>query len=151
MSVVGRWRARHRFPVPILFLMAMLVGCDVPRSDYAQAMEAYQAKRYEEARPLLVKAAQAGNNDARAIAGSMLVISKGGPADAQEGMRWLTLAGESGHATAQMMLGTLYAYGTGVNQNTDAAKHWLGLAAKQGDGQAAVLLNQLNGKTERAM
>ena len=114
-------------------------------------MDAYQTKHYEEARPLLVKEAQAGNNDARAIAGSMLVIGRGGPADAPAGVRWLKLAGESGQASAQVMLGTLYAYGTGVTQNTDQAKHWLDLAAKQGDGQAAVLLNKLNGKTDRAM
>ena len=151
MSVVRRSRSRHGFGLSMLFFTTLLASCDAPRTDFDRGVAAYQAKRYEQARPLMIQTAQAGNIDARAIAGSMLVMGQGGTRDAKEGVHWLRLAAEAGNASAQMMLGTLYSYGTGVVQNIDEAKHWLTMASKQGDGQAAVLLNKLNGKTDRAM
>lgn len=129
----------------------LLAACSAGLTDFDRGLAAYQAIRFEVARPLLEKAAQAGNTDAMAIVGGMLVMGQGGTKDAVEGVRWLRQAAEAGNASAQTLLGTLYAYGTGVAQSSDEAKRWLTLALKQGDGKAAVLLNKLNGKTEQAM
>ena len=128
-----------------------MAACAPAPTDFEQASAAYQAKRYDEALPLMIKAAHAGNTNAMALAGSMLVMGQGGSADVVEGVRWLRQAAEAGNATAQMMLGTVFAYGTGVKQDSNQARHWLDLAVKQGDAQALVILNKINGKTAQTM
>ena len=129
----------------------VLAACTPAPTDFDKAVAAYRDNRFADARPLIIAEANAGNRDAMAMAGSMLVMGQGGARDSAEGVRWLRKAVEAGNSNAQMMLGTLYTFGTGVPQDAAEARHWLGLAAKQGDGKAAVLLNKLNGKTEKAM
>ena len=73
----------------LILLDVLLAACSAGLTDFDRGLAAYQAKQFAVARPLLEKTAQAGNTDAMAIAGSMLVMGQGGSQDAVQGVRWL--------------------------------------------------------------
>lgn len=127
-----------------LAVCVLLSACGEPGAwQYRKAAALYDQKRYEEAFPLMRKAAEADSTHAMAMLGVMFLFGRGVPADGAAAERWLLLAAERGEVGAQSLVGIMYASGVGVPANADKAKHWLSIAANNGDAEAQALLPQL--------
>jgi hypothetical protein len=121
------------------------------------AKQYYAASQYDQALPLLRKAAEAGNGEAAFYLGSMYQEGKGGlpkptkPRDFEQAANWYRKAADAGEARGMTRLGTLYMFGDGVegndpdgvNINIAQAKIWFQKGSDAGDTLSMVFLGAL--------
>ena len=119
---------------------------------WQQAVQDLNANDFQEAVPLLSRAASAGSARAQATLGLSYLQGKYGiPHDDRRAAYWLQRAAAQGHRAAEYQLGTMYEdglgglarndglsyeFGEGVARNRSTAINWLNQAAAQGDGRA---------------
>jgi TPR repeat protein len=110
------------------------------KQDAAQAYEQgkllYDAKKYDEAKVFLEKAANLGNADAQNNLGVCYQNGYGVGQDVAEAVKWYRLSAEQGNAFAQYNLAQCYFYGNGVGQNYPEAVRLYRLLADQGNADA---------------
>lgn len=92
----------------------------------------YDAGKYKEAFPLLLKAAEQGNAEAQFRLGILYETGIGVDKNYSAAAKWYRKAAEQGHAQAQNNLGRMYLQGMGVNKNYSSAVMWFRKAADQG-------------------
>ena len=99
------------------------------------AIEAYEAKRWEEAFQL---SENADRNDSmlQCYLGKMYAAGRGVARDDSEAVKWFHKSVEQGNADAQNCLGFMYANGRGVKRDDSEAVKWYRKAAEQGNAAA---------------
>ena len=110
------------------------------KQDAAQAYEQgkllYDAKKYDEAKVFLEKAATLGNPDAQFRLGLCYDKGKGVKQDYAEAVRLYRLSVDQGNAAAQFQLGYCYDEGHGVKQDYAEAVRLYRLSVDQGNAAA---------------
>jgi TPR repeat protein len=86
------------------------------------------------------KAAQRGNRLAEFNYAMMLLNGEGGPANVDEGKKWLRKAADANMSHAQYVYGKMYDDGEFVGRDPAQAHQWFMKAAKQGHVQAELAL-----------
>ena len=99
------------------------------------AIEAYEAKRWEEAFQL---SENADRNDSmlQCYLGKMYAAGRGVARDDSEAVKWFHKSVEQGNADAQNCLGFMYATGRGVKRDDSEAVKWYRKAAEHGYSDA---------------
>jgi hypothetical protein len=121
-----------------------IASCEVAIRDqpetlrfYAQLGRAlYKFERFEEAFPIILKAANLGNRLAQVNLGSMYDRAEGVPEHNEKAVEWYRKAAEQGSSDGQYNLGWAYDNGEGVPVDKEKAIEWYTKAAKQGDSDA---------------
>lgn len=107
---------------------------------FEQGKRAYAAGTYAAAFPLLLPAAEDGNDEAQLYVGYLLSAGKGVGEDKARAREWFEKAAATGNAVAQYNLGVL-AFSPANNQPDYAAAYdWFRRAAEQGHANAQVLV-----------
>lgn len=122
----------------------MMLPCRTLGADeyLERAKTLYAAKKYEEAAPLLRKAADLDDPEAQLILSFCYDSGYGVPIDRAIGAEWRAKAATSGYAPAQTALGLNYRYGVGVPQDLHKAVSLFREAAEKGDKDAQSLLSE---------
>ncbi len=123
------------FVVTVTTLIGTGCGEDF-RESYDKASSYYEQKKYEEAEPLLRKAADHGYVAAQWKLGVMYGEGLGVEQDEREAAKWYLKAANEYNTHAQTKIGHMYEEGRGVNQDYTTAAMWYRRAAKQGDVDA---------------
>ena len=130
-----------------LALAAALSGAaqaDTPlkSSDLAtqNAVANYNAGNFVAARSEFRRAAQKGSRLAEFNYAMMLLNGEGGPADVDEGKKWLRRAADANMTHAQYVYGKMYDDGQFVEKDPAEAHRWFLRAANQGHVQAELAL-----------
>jgi len=124
----------------------------VPFAAYSQTLrdgvEAYTARRYDEAAQIFRALAEKGSVRAQTNLGAMYMTGLGVSRDGKEAVKWLTLASNQGDITAKQDLAQAYAHGFGVPMNLETAFKLFREAATQGDAMSQSQLGFMyeNGK-----
>lgn len=111
---------------------------------YATGMDAYEARRFEEAYDWFVK----GENDPRcsyALA-TLYYNGQGVERDFRKSTEYYAHAAEAGILPAQVSAGFAYANAMGVPEDFDKAAYYLKMAVKQGEPAAKVTLAEIYAK-----
>ena len=109
-----------------------IIEPDTNAQNYNKAVELYNAKQYEQAYHLFLKAADQGYAAAQLYLGSMYKKGEGVLLNEKEAMSWYRKAAEQGNADAQNNLGNMYANEKGAFQNYKEALNSYRKAAEQG-------------------
>lgn len=100
---------------------------------WEEGKKRYRAGDHAGAAQLILKAAQAGNPDARSQIGYMYEAGDGVTKSYAEAAAWYQAGAAQGHARCQFALGSLYEAGQGVKENWDEAARWYQKSAMQDD------------------
>jgi TPR repeat protein len=109
---------------------------------WEQGKKRYLAGDHAGAAQLILKAAQAGNPEARNEIGYMYEAGDGIARNYAEAARWYRAGAEQGYARCQFGLGSLYEAGRGVRENWDEAARWYRKSAMQDDEYAMFSLGR---------
>ena len=90
----------------------------------------YQSENYDEAKPLLEEAAQAGDVRAQYYLGQLYFFGKGVSRSYRQAFAWFSQAAEQQHGQAQVAVAYLYWRGYGVDRDRVEACKWLLLAER---------------------
>jgi TPR repeat protein len=128
--------------------VALMIVCGaasaqtVKGSDMAtqNAVADYNAGNFGAARSEFLHAAQNGSRLAEFNYAMMLVNGEGGPADVEEGKKWLRKAADANMTQAQYVYGKMYDDGEFVGRDPVEAHRWFLRAANQGHVLAELAL-----------
>lgn len=104
------------------------------------AVADYNAGNFDGALKAFRVAAEHGNRLAQFDYAMMLLNGEGGPANADEGRKWLHKAAEANMSHAQYVFGKMYDDGDFVARDAREAHRWFLKAARQGHVQAELAL-----------
>jgi len=104
------------------------------------AVADYNAGNFGAARSEFLRAAKKGSRLAEFNYAMMLVNGEGGPADVDEGKKWLRKAADANMSQAQYVYGKMYDDGEFVERDPAEAHRWFLRAASQGHVQAELAL-----------
>lgn len=93
-------------------------------AEYQKGKSFLDARNYDEAVPLLRRAAEAGKAEAQYYLGNCYHFSQGVKQDYAEAVKWYRKAAEQGNADAQYSLGECCKNGRGVQQDIKKAIEW---------------------------
>lgn len=105
-------------------------------SDLAAARDLYRARDYAAARPLLERAAAAGNTEAMGYLGIIYLNGWGTAARPKDAIPLLRQATAAGDARATNALGAAYKAGVGVDRDYDEAMRLFRIAQEKGYAEA---------------
>jgi TPR repeat protein len=108
----------------------------------------FRAGRYNEAKPLLTEAANAGDAHAAMILSGMYLEGQGVPRDYAEGNRLARIGAVAGNDISMNTLGASYTSGTGLPQNYVLGAYWYRKSAELGSpaGMFGLALLYANGQ-----
>jgi uncharacterized protein len=102
------------------------------------------AGEYKKALPLLIEAAELGDDQAMSLLGSMYLLGQGTPENGREALRWLEKSHELGYEPSISVLGMAYVTGkAGIKIDLDKARALLTYAAERGDEKSARMLGMI--------
>ncbi len=99
---------------------------------YNEGMEAYRARDYDRALPLLERAAGMGYAQAQYTCGMMYYFGNGTEVQYDKALLWYAKAAQQGHLDAQFNLAFMYSNGQGTRMDKALALQWYENAAEQG-------------------
>ena len=103
---------------------------------FRKGCQLYDAGKYKEAFPLLLKAAEQGNAKVQFRLGLMFRQGWGIDKSDSDAVKWYRKAADQGHADAQCNLGFMYERGLGVEKSYSDAVKWYRKAVDQGHARA---------------
>jgi TPR repeat protein len=106
----------------------------------SQAMVLVRQRKFEEARGLLLPAAERGESEPQALLGQIYNAGWGVPVDYELAFKWWSRAAEGGSTDAQWGLGLLYDDGKGVTKDSKKAALLWKKAADRGNIKATIHL-----------
>jgi hypothetical protein len=115
------WLSRNSWSFPLCFFLMMLCASSGAQNPINRSISALQGQ------------AEAGNPDAQAKIGQMLLTGIGATKDPANGFKWSYRAALAGSPSGARMVGFAYNFGVGVKQNRKAAFEWVRIAALRGD------------------
>ena len=113
---------------------------DSPEGLYADAREALERGRAQEAAELLRRAANRGHASAAFRLGALYEEGRGVERDAERAVAWYRRAADAGDERAWLNLAHMYAKGDGVPEDESRAAHWYERAARAGNAHAQYAL-----------
>jgi TPR repeat protein/serine/threonine protein kinase len=119
------------------------VAADSGNDDARKGMELYDAKRYDEAFPLVKRAAESGHARSQSALGWMYDNGKGVAQDYTQAVYWFRKAADQGDAHGESNLGVMYENGQAVKQDYAQAVSWYRKAADQGAAYAEAHLGSM--------
>ena len=125
-----------RMLVTLFSMMLIFSSSIIADESMDKAMEAWQAKNYQEALEIWLLKAYDGNAEAQYRLGEMFASGRGTVVDKTEAVYWYTRATEQGHAAAQYQLGNAYFNGVGVKPDKAKALEWWHIGAENGNSEA---------------
>lgn len=111
--------------------------------EFNKAVEAYQAKNYNEAISLLTRAADKGLPEAMFNLGIMYYSGQGTTKNDITAKQWYEKAADKGHPAAMYNLGYMYEKGIGTKSNKKLALEWYKKAKAKGHTKAAEGISRL--------
>lgn len=117
-------------------LIAAGVSASVAADDLAKGLDAYQARKFDEALKHFRQAAEEGSSDAQLHLGAMYFNGHGVTQDRDEAARWFHKAAVQGNLEAQYILGVIYWDGRGVAKDYVASYMWFNIASTNGSKSA---------------
>lgn len=112
---------------------------------YHDAVALRKDKKYAEAYPLLLQAAEAGQVMAMTMLGSAYLVGEGTKADGQAAVTWLERAVEAGSEEAVSVLGMALVTGKdGAKRDLVRGRQMLEFAAERGDAQAERMIEAMD-------
>ncbi|HEU0015461.1 MAG TPA: CHAT domain-containing protein [Longimicrobium sp.] len=102
-----------------------------PADDLEAAVSLCRAGNYDAALPLFERAARAGEPEAMAYAGILLMGGHGARADTQRAIDWIEKARDRRNARGMNALGEARERGDGVPRSLHLAQHWYRAAAEE--------------------
>lgn len=109
-----------------------------------QGAAAFQQGNYQEAIPLLKKAAAAGNPEGQTLLAVSYIQGFGVKKDLREALKWVRRASAQGEPGSQVLLAVFYLEGKLVKKDVAKAKGLLQSAAAKGSPEAQQILAKLN-------
>ena len=134
-----------RLRLATLLMLAVSVSIGAVDSAYNRGVEAYQAKKYDEAFRHWTEAASHGSVDALNNLGYLLFSGRGVTKNQEEATDLWRTAAYAGHSEAKWHLGAAYEHGTGVNKDRARAYAWYRCAVASSQWK----LKQADSETER--
>jgi TPR repeat protein len=125
-------------PPPAVPAPAKAAATRTAAEQFADADQAWEARRYPEAIALLRPMADTGNARAQTRLGDAYLDGRGLPRDDAAAGAWYEKAALQGDTNAQVKLAALYASGNGALRNINLAYVWFGTAARLGSGAARI-------------
>jgi TPR repeat protein len=101
-----------------------------------RGISAHKTGNYARALELLVPLAEAGDDKAQGLVGSIYAEGQGVARDYSQAMEWFLKSAARGNTAAQVGLGVMYERGQGVPQDFNKAIEWYRTAADRGDPTA---------------
>lgn len=123
----------------ILF-MCVLAFSGGTQADLADGVEAFGRLRYTDARKELAGPAEAGDAQAMAYMGEMLMRGLGGPRDELRARDYITRAHAAGNYRATYLLGVMHLTGNLVDRDTVKSTELVRLSADKGEPAAQNLM-----------
>lgn len=111
---------------------ALAESPDAPEVQYRLARTLMQVKRYAEAFPMMLEAAEAGYGPAQTAYGTAYLGNQGVEVDYAVAFEWLTRAAEANHPIGQFNLGLMFDEGWGMPADFQQAEILYMRSAEQG-------------------
>lgn len=111
-----------------------------PEAVYAEALEALERGRAEQAAQRLERAAEQGHASAMFRLGALHEEGRGVEHAPERAVAWYRRAAEAGDERAWLNLAHMYAKGDGVPEDESQAAHWYERAARAGNAHAQYAL-----------
>jgi hypothetical protein len=121
--------ARHT-PLLVAMLLVVAPAGLTTAATLDQAVAAYEAGDYAQARRLLEPMAEKGSVEAQFRVGTMLSLGQGVPEDHAHAALWFERAAAQGHHEAAVTLANMHLSGLGVARDETAAMRWFERAAE---------------------
>lgn len=134
------WFSKYATLLILVILIAPAGLVFASPQDAAKGMALYETKHYQDAFPLLKKAAEEGDVTAQLYVGNMYREGLGVKKDYAKTIPWFEKAANAGNAKAQTYLGIAYSEGLGVAPDYTKAAQWFEKAANQNYGPAQTLV-----------
>ncbi|AOS83243.1 hypothetical protein BIU88_03240 [Chlorobaculum limnaeum] len=115
----------------------------VDGNTYAEGVKLYDAGKYDEAYPLLLRAAEQGDANAQCYIGVMYDNGYGVAQNYDEAVKWYRKSADQGDADGQANLGFMYEKGLGLAQNYEEAVKWYRKSAEQGNAYGQYALGDM--------
>jgi len=133
-----------------MLVVCVLASAGGAQADVAEGVDAFGRARYADARKELAGPAEAGDSQAMAYMGEMLMRGYGGPRDELKARDYVTRSHAAGNVRATFLLGSMQLAGNLVERDAAKGVELIRLAADKGEpaAQTAVgswLANGANG------
>jgi TPR repeat protein len=123
-------------PALALSLVASAATAAAPGDDLSKGLDAYQARRFDEALKHFRRAAEQGDAEAQLHLGAMYFNGHGVTQDRDVAAHWFHEAAVHGNLEAQYVLGVIYWDGRGVAKDYMSAYMWFNIASRNGSKSA---------------
>ena len=121
------------------------------KTDYTEGLRLFYLKKYGEALPLLLRAAEAGDAKAQHFVAMLYENGNGVARDLEKAAHWYRRTAESGDREAMLTYAMLRALGKGTDADLADACHWATLALHSGTEKARQTLAILRGQAQDAV
>lgn len=130
-----------RLLLSLAFLLLSAVGASAQTADqlYEEGKALYDKKKYDQAFPLLMKAAEQGHKKAEYRVGRCYAKGHGVAENDEVAFQWYQKSANQGFAKAQYRLGKAYLKGKGVKADQHVAEQWLRKAVSNPKGGDKVM------------
>ncbi|HJF72905.1 MAG TPA: sel1 repeat family protein [Gallibacterium anatis] len=120
------------FSFSVLSASPMAYAVSDPKTQFQQAVDAYERSDFITALQLWKPLAEQGDANAQFNLALMYEDGKGVKQDYFQTVKWYQKAAEQGNAKAQFNLGIMYSLGQGVKKDRNLAKMWVSKACENG-------------------
>lgn len=145
------WGQVNAIPATLACRMALAENPNSPEILYRLARTLMQVEQYDEALPMVLRAAEAGYGPAETAYGTAFMGNQGVEIDYAVALHWLTRAADSGHSIGQYNLGLMYEQGWGTPADFQLAEALYLRAVAQGYTLAMINLGLLYERGEEGV
>ena len=121
------------------------------KTDYTEGLRLFYLKKYDEALPLLLRAAEAGDVKSRHFVAMLYENGNGVARDFEKAAYWYRRTAESGDREAMLTYAMIRALGKGTDADVADACHWPTLALHGGNEKARQTLAILRAQAQDAV
>ena len=121
------------------------------KTDYTEGLRLFYLKKYDEALPLLLRAAEAGDVKSRHFVAMLYENGNGVARDFEKAAYWYRRTAESGDREAMLTYAMIRALGKGTDADVADACHWATLALHGGNEKARQTLAILRAQAQDAV
>ncbi len=121
------------------------------KSDYTEGLRLFYLKKYDEALPLLLRAAEAGDVKSQHFVAMLYENGNGVARDYEKAAYWYRRTAESGDREAMLTYAMIRALGKGTDADAADACHWATLSLHSGNEKARQTLSILRAQAQDAV
>ncbi len=121
------------------------------KTDYTEGLRLFYLKKYDEALPLLLRAAEAGDVKSRHFVAMLYENGNGVARDFEKAAYWYRRTAESGDREAMLTYAMIRALGKGIDADVADACHWATRSLHDGNEKARQTLAILRAQAQDAV